>query len=470
MVVGEGDERPMGTATVNDVRASGGKLSASDALLWAISGDPILRTTVVAVALFDRSPGFEVLQDRVAVMLETHPRFRARIHSARFGIGSTSWTDYPRFDLDRHLSRAALPAGGDSWRHLLDRAQVWGSTELDPELPLWEAIALEGLADGRGALLVKVNHTLVDGVGGLAMVSRLFDAAPSARSAPSEATTAPPARSVASTLGAVGRAAVEGVWHAASQPLDVLARISGSARTAGRLVAPSPTPLSPVMRDRGIEHSYAVLDPPLPGLRRAGKAGGGTVNDAFVAGGLDGLRRYHEVHEADVDHLRILMPISVRRAADPIGTNRFVPARFVLPLGTGDPVELVAAVHRRTAEWKDDPGLHLSDVLAAALVRLPGGAATALFGGMLKGTDFVATNIPGPAGRSTVDGARLERLYAFAPPSGAAVNLALVTVGGHGCVGVTMDAAAVEDPEVLVECLAAGYDAVCGGSRSRPAA
>ena len=82
---------------------------------------------------------------------------------------------------------------------------------------------------------------------------------------------------------------------------------------------------------------------------------------------------------------------------------------------------------------------------------------TAMWGSMLKGDDFCATNVPGPPFETYLAGSRVERIYAFAPPSGAAVNVSLVSSGGRACVGINVDAAAIPDSANLTGCLEDGF-------------
>ena len=85
---------------------------------------------------------------------------------------------------------------------------------------------------------------------------------------------------------------------------------------------------------------------------------------------------------------------------------------------------------------------------------------TSFFGAMLKGGDFVTSNIAGAPVPVFLAGAQLDRMYAFAPLSGTAVNVALISHCGTCCIGITSDSAAVPDPEILVEHLGAGFDEV----------
>ena len=54
-------------------------------------------------------------------------------------------------------------------------AQAMATSGFDPALPLWEAVLVEGVDGDRAALVMKVHHALIDGVGGLAVLAQLFD-------------------------------------------------------------------------------------------------------------------------------------------------------------------------------------------------------------------------------------------------------------------------------------------------------
>lgn len=114
----------------------------------------------------------------------------------------------------------------------------------------------------------------------------------------------------------------------------------------------------------------------------------------------------------------------------------------------------------RSCRWRAEPTLQMTSTLAGILNRLPTATTTALFGGMLKCCDFVTSNIPGAPVPVYVGGARVERLYAFAPPAGSAFNVALISHCDTCCVGVVIDTEAVPDPDVLLRSLRAGFDEV----------
>src|SRR5262249_31354043 len=79
--------------------------------------------------------------------------------------------------------RAKLPApGGEA--ELEELASRLLSQVLDRRKPLWEIHVVEGLRDGRGALIVRIHHALADGVAGAALLRVMLDPSPEYSSAP----------------------------------------------------------------------------------------------------------------------------------------------------------------------------------------------------------------------------------------------------------------------------------------------
>jgi WS/DGAT/MGAT family acyltransferase len=359
---------------------------------------------------------------------------------------------------------------------VLDLAQGMATSGFDHALPLWEAVLIEGLEGGEAALVMKVHHALIDGVGGLATLGALFDSPD--RGAP--VATSPPTAAGGSD-GSVGREAngvaanpstlhpddlpqavklVNEALDAVRHPFRALGRAATLGASVARLMAPAGRPVSPIMHGRGFRRHVEVVDVQLADLQRAARDWQGTLNDVFVAAVVRGLARYHEQHGVPSPGFRALMPISVRQRDNRAAGNHFVPARFVIPVHT-DLAECVAEVQRLTGTWKQAPGLALSDVLATALSTLPAPAARAMWGSMLMGNDFCVTNVPGPPFPVAVDGAPVLAIYAVSPPSGAAFNVSLVSTAERACVTLTVDSVAVPDSGKLAGCIDDGFAEIC---------
>jgi diacylglycerol O-acyltransferase / wax synthase len=452
--------------------SGGDRLSAADSILWTIDDDPLLRSTITAVVVFDRALKYDQVVDRFASLCRQAYRFRATVAPARAPWGRPSWRVVEHLDVTTHLRhvRVALPG---TMRDVLDLAQGLYATPLDPTRPLWEAVVVDGLADGRAALILKVHHAVIDGVGGLLVAARMMDrdrhGTPLLEPTRSERADGGAERSpglgdraLSAASGVIGstRQFATAMWTATRHPDRSVRRWSGGLADAGHLVAPSPNPLSPLLRERSLARSFQTvdLDPDLMG--DAAERAGVTLNDLFVCGLLRGMSGYHHAQGKPARALRVVMPISTRRPTDALESNRFVPVRVVLPADLSDAGAYLRVVPGILGKWKASPALGMSGVLTDILDRLPSPLTVGAFGMMLKGVDLVATNVPGPPVHAFFAGARVEALHAFAPTAGAAVNAALVTVAGRSSVGCNIDAGAVPDPAELVGHLAQGLDEI----------
>jgi hypothetical protein len=180
----------------------------------------------------------------------------------------------------------------------------------------------------------------------------------------------------------------------------------------------------------------------------------------FLAAVGGGLRDYHQGSGAPVDALRITMPISLRTEGDAPGGNRFTPARFILPIGDLDPLRRVEVARGIVRAWRAEPAVGMTPLLAAGLALLPAPVVQRAFGGMLRSVDVDAVDVPGLREPAYLAGARVERLWAFAPPTGAALSVTLVSHVERACVAIATDRAAVRDPDELARCVQRGFDEV----------
>jgi diacylglycerol O-acyltransferase / wax synthase len=453
------------------------RMSDSDALMWNIEKDPILRSTITVVAVLDQAPDRDVLLRKVDRGTRLIPRMRQRVVGNPYSIAPPRWEIDPTFDLRYHV-RFLHVGGGGTLRDVLDLAEPVAMQGFDRARPLWEMVVVNGLEDGRAAIIYKVHHAITDGVGGMQMVMTMLDLERDPQATDEELPPEPeaePMGPLARTVDALGHVRrrnlgiarraggnlLAAASRAASAPAEVAGGLAATLGSVGRMVAPSPTPLSPIMAKRSLSYRFQTLTLSLPELKAAAKAGGGTLNDAFVAGVASGLHRYHERHGAPVEALRMTMPINVRtdETADLAG-NKFVPARFTVPVAIEDPVEHMRAIHELVDQQRSEPALGLLEPMSIVLNRLPTTAVTALFGSMIKGMDFTTSNVPGAPIPVYLAGAQLERMFPFGPLAGVAVNVTLLSNLDDVNIGVNSDMAAVPDPEVLLECLDEAFAAL----------
>src|SRR3954469_25746972 len=123
------------------------------------------------------APSYEEFADHIASRLHLVPRYRQRVVHPPLQTGRPLWVDDRDFTISYHVRHTALPRPGtdDQLRRLVERI---ASQRLDRTKPLWEVWLIEGLEDDRFAVINKTHHALVDGVGGVDILTALFDLTP----------------------------------------------------------------------------------------------------------------------------------------------------------------------------------------------------------------------------------------------------------------------------------------------------
>jgi diacylglycerol O-acyltransferase len=447
-------------------------MRSSDAFTWAMESDPRLRSTIVTLILLDHAPDWELIRRRFDALSQAMPIFRQRVVPTP-GQAPPRWEFAPDFDLDYHMRRLGAPTPG-TFEGLLEMARIAQMEAFDPAHPLWQATLIDGLDDGRAAVLCKVHHALTDGVGGVQIGMALFDLSETPReSAAAERLPVPQGRSeyplggyfdaLRYNAGLIGKAATGAVTavpglivNGVRRPRATVEAITATATSVYRTVRPVNRPGSALMRDRTLTRHLAVLDIPLPQLRAAAHECGGALNDAFVAGVTGGLRRYHEKHSSPVADLHLTMPISLRGASDAMGGNKITLMRFDVPVGLADPAQRIREIHRRTRGVRHERSLPYTQIIAGALNLMP----RWYIGSILRHVDFVASDVPGIPVPVFLGGAAVRMQYAFGPTIGSAVNVTLLTYVDTCALGIDVDTGAIPDYDEFHACLVAGFDEV----------
>jgi diacylglycerol O-acyltransferase len=461
---------------VTDELQYGSRMSDSDALMWTIEKDPLLRSTITAVSLLDGPVDADRFREKVERASRVIPRLCQRVVGNPYSLAPPRWEVDPNFDLAYHL-RCVSAGGAGEERDVLELAQWVAMQGFDRARPLWEMYIVDGMAGGRSALIQKLHHAITDGVGSIQIALTLFDL----ERDPGDAGALPAALD-AHVLGSVDRfvdaatfvgrqqagrlqrsvgSVVDGLQSLLADPVQAARRLGDTVGSVGRLLAPATAQLSPLMAGRSLSVRFDTLVRPLDDLRAAAKAADGKLNDAFVAGVAGGLQRYHAALGSPVEALRMTMPISIRtEATQGVAGNQFVPARFPVPMAIEDPVERMVAIRSIVTAQRGEPALALTQPLAALLNRLPTSVTTGVFGGMLRGVDFVTSNVPGAPIPLYAAGAEIVQQFPFGPLSGSSANITLLSWLDQVCIGINVDPASVTDADAFSACLAEGFDEV----------
>jgi diacylglycerol O-acyltransferase len=445
----------------------------SDAFSWYLESDPVLRSIVVSAVWLESEPNWENFVQRLDGATRLAPYFRQRLVGVPFRLAPPRWVVDPDFDLECHLDRIYAPPGcGDDF--VVDFARREAMRAFDHARPLWHFTMIEGLDGGRAALVMRMHHSLVDGVGAIQLAYSLFDE----QAAPDRVPDFPaaPRGNYESSIGAIreeyGQRALKAIGAAGHLAASTVPWAVSSARrpvsatrsafdlvtSIARTVAPVTTTMSPIMGARGLRRHLGFVEVPVTDLKAASKAANGSINDGFLAAAAGGISLYHEALGSRADHLRLMMPINLRLPSDPAGGNRITLMRFEVPAGERDPARRIAEVGRRSKAARHERSLPHTNSIAGALNLLPPAVVASIF----KHVDFVASDVPGLALPVYLAGARVSRQVAFGPTTGTAMNLTLLSYCDSCSIGVTMDTAAVSDPDLMMKCLSAGFEEVLG--------
>jgi diacylglycerol O-acyltransferase / wax synthase len=471
------------------------RMSDAEAVMWAVEKDPALRSDFINVTVLDRPPDAARLRATLETALAEVPRLAQRVVSPPLRIAPPEWRDDPTLDVDYHLRRVAAPAPG-GLRELLDLAATVAAAPFDRSRPLWEFTVVEGLEGGRAALLQKVHHTIIDGVGGVKLSLSLLDFERDPEAEPAEVGEPSTARRIADEVALEEAAARDADPIDRTTPVDVVVdavryaigqRLERARRrldSAGRLVThPDTLPRgvadavgllgsirrqvlvtqparSQLLNRRSLGRRFEAVQEPLAEAKRAAEVLGGSVNDLFVTAVAGALGTYHERMGAPCDELRMAMPVNLRAGGEGAAGNNFAPSRILVPTSPKDPAARFAAVHERLAGVRDDPGLTATWSMASLVAPLPTSLLVTLARSQARTIDFVASNLRGSPVDLYLAGARIEANFPMGPRAGCPVNVTLLSYKDSLDMGLNLDPAAVSDAPALVGCLEESFTAL----------
>ncbi len=440
-----------------------------------------------AVAVFDGEVGIDAVHHLMEATLHRVPRYRQRIVRVPL-VGQPVWVDDERFNLGYHLRHTRLPQPGDErqLKRLVGRIM---SQQLDRGKPLWEMWMVEGLVDGRVAIISKAHHCMIDGVGSVELTGAIMRPTPDHDPRLDE----PPPRWIPrpqpSPLALLGsellhRVAaplglVRDVMAAPCSTLRALPRVVGGLATALEtgLRSASSTPLNvPIGPHRRFD--WTIMD--LHVLKEVRTRLGGTVNDVVLAMLAGALGRFLVRRGVPVDGLdfRAMVPVNVRTDATRGHVGNQVAMMVVrLPLEERDPrrrLARVVAETRRAKTSSQAEGMH-------ALEELSDRTFTTLFTEFARLTalsrpyNIVVTNVPGPPFPVHVLGARMTACYPLVPLfQNQALGVALFSYDGRLYWGLNTDWDVLPDVHELIDGVQQEYEALCAtaqlGTEEHPAA
>lgn len=399
------------------------------------------------------------------------PHFGQRLREHPLGLIAPEWVDDPDFDLARHIHRVALPRPGDDDILFRAVADVM-AMRLHRDFPLWEVWVIEGLADNRWAVLVKVHHCMADGIAATHMFTGLCDDGVDEGFAQRirASKLARPTRKE-SGLGLDPVKVLTGLTGIASGGIRA-ARNAVGLTNALTHPAPSSTLLGPV----GSRRRFGGARVPMSDLAQVCEKFGVTVGDVALTAVTESyremlVRRGESLHP---ESLPVLVPVSTDAGH---ASGRLVSVmRPHLPVEEENLVARLRMVHSRLQRAKTAGQQHTGNAVLSMANRLPFALTSRVVRLLTRlpqhGVVTVATNVHGPRQPLHIMGRKVLSLFPV-PPIGMNIRtgIAMLSYADDFYFGILADHETVPDIDALaggIEHAVARLVGPVAGGASRP--
>nr|WHV03915.1 putative wax ester synthase/acyl-CoA:diacylglycerol acyltransferase [uncultured bacterium] len=412
---------------------------------------------------------FDRFRDLLVSRMPEVPQLRWRYVDVPLGLDRPYWVEATDIDPDFHCRRIGLPQpGGEK-----ELGEVIGrivSYKLNRDRPLWEAWVIEGLENGKVAILQKMHHAIIDGVSGAGLAEVLLDL---------EATPRPPSGEQREHLGdpeipSQAELLVRGVVNTAfktpfrtarfvRQTVQQLVSAAPVLQGDSKVDLPMTAPRSVFNEDPTPRRSFASARLSLDEVKTLKNAYGVKLNDVVLGLCSAALRHYME-HVGDVPDQSLLAqcPVSLRVEGKEGEIGNKVGSMFsTLATDVDDPAERLAVIHESTQgakEMREAMAAHqimgLTETTPPGLINL---AARMYTRGPLKtmappAVNVVISNVPGPPFPLFVAGCKLDAMYPMGPLlMGMALNITVISYCDHLDFGFMVCPDFIPEPEVIAE-------------------
>jgi len=359
-------------------------LSAADAAFLYLERKDI-PLHIASVCIFDGPIPFKQFVANIKSKLPLVPLYKKIPVVPAWSLEFPTWREDPDFDVRRHIFQVTLDSpGGEAELEALAAKLL--SQVLDRNKPLWEMHVVDGLKDGRGAIIWRVHHSLCDGVSAADLMTKILDTTAEA-SLKRRRVRIPSSRPKAAEsdfvkgLSAAVTTALGSLVMLETSLLDFAQGVLGG-QDRGALKG-----LMDILPEYAVSVERLPFNKPCTGTRKfcwaqmsmadvkaVREEEGGTVNDVVLAVLARALARYVKLHGESVvkRFVRVICPVNLRPAEQNgnLGNQiSFLPR--ALPLDVRGPVEMLHAVAQRTEMLKKSGVLGLVGLAAKWFVTVP---------------------------------------------------------------------------------------------------
>jgi diacylglycerol O-acyltransferase len=444
------------------------RLSGWDAVLLYSEAPNVHMHTIKAavIELDEASRGFniEAFRQVIAGRMDKLEALGYQLIDVPMKFHHPMWRENCELDFEYHIRPWKLdPPGGR--RELDDAIGQIASTPLDRAHPLWEMYFVEGLANNRIAVVVKIHHALADGVASANLMARGMDLLPT----PSGGTYTPDPAPTKGRL--LASAFMDHMRHIGRIPATIqyTAEGVGRVRRSSRKLSPELTmPFTPpptfMNHKLTPERRFATATLALADVKDTGKALEATINDMVLAMSTGALRTLQLRYDGTAEPLLASVPVSFDFSKERISGNRFTGMMVGLPTNSDDPLERVRDCHDNALLAKEGHHLMGPELIARWAAYWPPAPMEALFrwasnrNGQNKVLNLNISNVPGPRERGRVGGALVTEIYSVGPlTAGSGLNITVWSYVDQLNISVLSDGATVKDPHEVTEAMVADF-------------
>ena len=434
---------------------------------------------IASVCIFDGPIPFQDFVASINAKLPLLPRYLQIPVIPPWSLSLPTWEYDPHFDIRRHIFLTKLESpGGDAELQALASRIL--SQPLDRSKPLWDVHVIEGLKDGRGAIILRVHHALADGVSGMELMRIMLDPTPEVtynvplprprprrRKPPEHSLTDDILSTVNHTLG--GLFALEaGLLDFAKALLDgkTQSDLKGIVDVLPKFAAP--VERLPFNKPCTGERKFCWAEFSFSDVQAVREAAGGTVNDVILTVLTRALARYVKLHGESVVNrfVRFMCPVSLRpNGPDGALGNQISFLPVALPMDARGPIRTLQAVAARTEAMKKSGAAGLVGLAAKWLAAAPPPLQALFWRGIpdvilpVPLFNLICTNVIGSPTPLYAVGRRMLAAYPQVPTGyDLGVGCAVHSYNGKLFFGLLADTQAAPDVERLRDFLTLSFD------------
>lgn len=364
-------------------------------------------------------------------------------------------------DMTYHVRSIAIPAPG-LMEQFYETISFLNTSLLDRGHPLWECYVIDGIADNRVAVMIKVHHSLIDGEGGLRVMRESLSESPRSKTftAPwmANAKAAKP-RSRRPSPSQMEK--IQGLFQRLSKlPGDLIGMgsdvVSIGAQSLNLKSREASLPFTAPRclfnnTAQSAARAYANIELPLEEVKALAKATGTSVNDVVMTFIDQALHDYLHERKAGINKpLVAFMPMSLRSESGGDEGNQVAVELIAMGKPKASVMERLQQINAATQSAKDKGrGMQKATRQVYSLLLAGSLALTDTLSvfGKVPSANLVISNMKGPSGQLYLAGAPMVAFHGLPIlPPGAGLNVTFASVNKDICLAIGAAPEAVHDP------------------------